>query len=102
MQRFKPLVLRGEPASAGGVDDQQNLTLEPLQRDVLAGQRLCREIMNAGHRGSLRLVANSFSGRDRPASAGFPPLRSPRRPAGTDPPDNDRIPPERRPDYAPP
>src|SRR6202042_220092 len=37
VQCLETPVLRGEPASAGGVDDQQNLTLKSLQRDVLAG-----------------------------------------------------------------
>src|ERR1700689_4443508 len=50
MQRLEPLVLRRETAGARGVDDQQHLTLVSLQGNVLAGKRLCREIMNAGHR----------------------------------------------------
>src|SRR5450631_1210940 len=55
MQRLEALVLRGKSARARGVDDQQHLTLEPLQWHVLAGKRLCREIMNAGHRVSFSL-----------------------------------------------
>src|SRR5260370_36802396 len=50
MQRLEALVLRRESASARGVDDQQDLTLEPLQRYVLAGKRLCRAIVIASHR----------------------------------------------------
>src|SRR6185295_8029814 len=50
MQRLEALILRGEAAGARGVDDQENLTLEPLQRNVFAGKRFCREIMNACHR----------------------------------------------------
>src|SRR4051812_1522095 len=49
MQCFEPPVLRREPAGARGVDDQQNLTLEPFQRNVLAGKRLGREIVDASH-----------------------------------------------------
>ena len=37
--------MRGETAGAGGVDDQQDLALEPLQRNVFAGQRCRGEIM---------------------------------------------------------
>src|SRR4051794_1971300 len=49
MQRFETCVLRRESTGARGVDDQQDLTLEPLQRDVLAAERLCREIVDASH-----------------------------------------------------
>src|SRR5437588_6306666 len=58
MQRLETSVLRREPASACGVDDQQNLTLEPLQRNVLTGKRLCLEIVNASHGVLLKLVGN--------------------------------------------
>jgi hypothetical protein len=61
MQLLEALVLRRESASACGVDDQENLTLEPLQWNVLAGQRLGREVMNARHRVSFSLVEKSFS-----------------------------------------
>src|SRR5260370_538000 len=51
LKRFEGQVLLiVNTASACGVDDQQNLTLEPFQWNVLAGKRLCREIMNASHR----------------------------------------------------
>jgi hypothetical protein len=50
MQRLEALVLRSEAARARGIDDQEHLTLEPLQRYVLAGKRNCREIVNASHR----------------------------------------------------
>ena len=93
LQRLEALVLRGESAGARGVDDQQHLTLEPLQRNVLAGQRLCREIVNAGHR---VLSARRFSRRDRSAPAAFRRLRSPRPPAGRDPRGSGRRRPERR------
>src|SRR5215216_2737648 len=49
MQHLKTAVLRREPTSACGVDDQQDLALESLERDVLAGQRLCGEIVDASH-----------------------------------------------------
>src|ERR1019366_1098222 len=49
LQRLEALVLRGKSTGARGVDDQQNLTFEPLQRNILAGERFCREIVNAGH-----------------------------------------------------
>src|ERR1700738_3442440 len=49
MQRFEPAVLRREPTGARGVDDQENLALEPLQRNVLAGKRGGREIVDASH-----------------------------------------------------
>src|SRR5260370_230026 len=51
VQRLETAVLRRGPASARGVDDQQNLTLEPLQRNVLAGKRLGLEIVNTSHPG---------------------------------------------------
>src|SRR5207247_1080038 len=84
MQRLETSVLRREPASARGVDDQQNLTLEPLQRNVLAGKRLCLQIVNASHGVVLMLVGNSFTARDRPAPTAFRRLRSPRPRAGRD------------------
>src|ERR1700731_4368313 len=62
IQRLEPLVLRGKPARARGVDDQQDLTLEPLQRNILAGKRRCREIVNASHLVSFSLVENSGGG----------------------------------------
>src|SRR6266852_435991 len=73
MQRLQTPVLRREPASARGVDDQQNLTLEPLQRNVLAAERLCREIVNSCHRVLSRLGGNLPDGIDRHRwrSAGF-------------------------------
>src|ERR1700722_11356674 len=55
MQRLETLILRGESAGAGGVDDQENLPLEFPERNVLTGQRLCREIINASHRFSFKL-----------------------------------------------
>src|ERR1700682_1593467 len=54
MQCFEPPVLRGKAAGAGGVDDQQYLALVPLQRNVLAGKRRCREIVDASHRVSCK------------------------------------------------
>src|SRR5258708_15744638 len=54
MQRFEPPVLRGKAAGAGGVDDQQDLALVPLQRNVLAGKRRCHEIVNASHHVSCK------------------------------------------------
>src|SRR4051812_9043078 len=50
VQRFETPVLRRESAGACGIDDQEHLTLEPSKRYVLAGQRFCREIINARHR----------------------------------------------------
>jgi hypothetical protein len=47
MQFFEALILRRESASARGVDDQEHLTLKPPERNLLAGQRLGREIINA-------------------------------------------------------
>src|SRR4029079_19460291 len=47
MQLLQALVLRRESAGARGVDDQEHLTLIALERNLLAGQRLCREIINA-------------------------------------------------------
>src|SRR6266545_4217298 len=49
LQLLEALVLRREPAGARGVDDQEHLTLKPLQRNLLAGERLRREIINAWH-----------------------------------------------------
>src|SRR4051812_15093919 len=49
MQCLETLVLRREPAGARGVDDQQHLALELLQRDLLAGERLRRKIIDASH-----------------------------------------------------
>src|SRR6476660_9216398 len=40
LQLLQALVLRREPAGACGVDDQEHLTLEPPQRNLLAGERL--------------------------------------------------------------
>src|SRR3954452_4155680 len=37
VQRLEPALLRREPAGAGGIDDQQDLPREALQRDLLAG-----------------------------------------------------------------
>src|SRR5437879_13887635 len=37
LQLLQALVLRREPTSARGVDDQEHLTLEPLQANLLAG-----------------------------------------------------------------
>src|ERR1700761_8291926 len=102
MQRFQTLVLRRESTSARGIDDQQDLTLEPLQRNLVARQRLCREIMDARHRDSLSLVAHSFSGSDRPPRMVCLPPRSPRPPAGRGPRGNGRTPAVRRPGCAPP
>src|ERR1700686_5113753 len=59
MQCLEPLVLRREPAGARGVDDQEHLTLEPLQWHVLTGKRLCREIVNARHLFSLSGSGNA-------------------------------------------
>src|SRR4051812_4946442 len=50
MQRLQAPILRRKSASARSVDDQENLALESLQRNVLAGKRSCRELVNAGHR----------------------------------------------------
>src|SRR6187431_39881 len=50
LQLLESPVLRREPAGARGVDDHEHLTLEPLQRHLLAGKRLRREIVNAWHR----------------------------------------------------
>src|SRR5580692_11784154 len=50
LQRLQPAILRGEPAGARGVDDQEHLPFEPLQGYVLAGERGCSEIVNASHR----------------------------------------------------
>src|SRR6266566_2437191 len=102
MQRLETSVLRREPASACGVDDQQNLTLEPLQRNVFAGKRLCLEIVNTSHGVLLKLVGNSFNARDRRVPTAFRRLRSPRPRAGRDPRGSDRRRPERRREYVPP
>src|SRR5207237_1398462 len=40
LQRFEPAILRRESAGARGVHDQEHLTLESLERNVLAGERL--------------------------------------------------------------
>src|ERR1700753_540062 len=61
MQRFESLVLRGESASAGGVDDQQDLTPEPLQWNRLPGKRGSGEIMHASHGVLSVLTAISIS-----------------------------------------
>src|SRR5207244_5981840 len=39
LQLLQALVLRREPTGARGVDDQEHLTLEPLQRNLFAGKR---------------------------------------------------------------
>src|SRR3954452_8047389 len=49
MQCLKAFILRRESAGARGVDAQQYLTLEPLQRHLLAGKRGRGEIVNASH-----------------------------------------------------
>src|SRR3954471_13973757 len=57
LERLKAAVLRREPASARGVHDQQHLTLKVFERQVLAGQRGCGEIVDAAHYSSiLRLL----------------------------------------------
>src|SRR6185369_9312680 len=54
LQLLQALVLRREPAGARSVDDQEHLTFKPLQRNLLAGERLRREIVNAWHRGLVQ------------------------------------------------
>src|ERR1700737_3139984 len=73
MQRFEPPVLRGEPASARGIDDQHNLTLEPLQRNVFAGKRLCREIVDASHRDSSKALQECIQLTGSTGADGVPP-----------------------------
>src|SRR5258707_1199445 len=51
MQHLQPLILRGETAFARGVDDQKHAALEPLQGNVVAGERFGVEIVDAWHRG---------------------------------------------------
>ena len=73
LQLLEALVLRREPAGARGVDDQEHLTLKPLERNLLAGERLRREIVNAWHR-----VLFEVSWRDRSPPTAFRRPRSPR------------------------
>src|SRR6476660_376987 len=61
LQLLEALVLRREPAGARGVDDQEHLPLEPLQRHLLTGERLRRKIINAWH----RVLSKSAGGIDR-------------------------------------
>src|SRR5581483_518876 len=46
LQRLETLILWGEAAGARGVDDQKDLTLKALQRDVLAFERPCPEVVD--------------------------------------------------------
>src|SRR5581483_12024197 len=46
LQRLQTLILRGETAGARGVDDQKDLTLKALQRDVLAFERPGPEVVD--------------------------------------------------------
>src|SRR5215207_6644466 len=50
LQLLQALVLRREPAGARGVDDQEHQTFKPLQRNLFAGERTRRKIINAWHR----------------------------------------------------
>src|SRR5258705_3307485 len=78
VQRLEASVLRREAASARGIDDQQHLTLEPLQRNILAGKRLGLELVNTSHPvpstgRRLTLSAGSTGGDDvSPASISLP------------------------------
>src|SRR6186713_1154824 len=56
LQLLEAPVLRREPAGTRGVDDQEHLALEPLQRYLLAGKRLRREIVNTWHHKTLGIV----------------------------------------------
>src|SRR5665213_2531024 len=49
LQRLEAAILRGKAAGAGGVDDQEHLTLVAFQRHILAAERFCGEIIDAGH-----------------------------------------------------
>jgi len=74
MQHLQAFILRSKSAGARGVDDQQHLTLEPLQGNVLAGKRRCREIVNAGHRVSFQRLGSDLADgidRRRRRSTGF-------------------------------
>src|SRR6516225_1450890 len=98
MQRFQPLILRGEAALACRVDDQEHLALEPAERGVLARQRSGSEIVDARHR-SAPLSPNSLG---RSATAAYRPPRWLRPRQGTGPHGSGRTPPARRPGFAPP
>lgn len=75
LQLLQAPVLRRKPAGARGVDDQEHLTLKLLQRNLFAGKRLRREIINAWHYKTLGIVASFKSARGidrrRRGSAGF-------------------------------
>jgi hypothetical protein len=45
MKRTQTCVLRGEASSAGDVDDQQHLAAVVAERDVVAGDRLHRQVV---------------------------------------------------------
>src|SRR4051794_32309362 len=49
MKRLETLVLRRKSARARCIHEQQHLPLELLQGNLLAGKRLCREIIYASH-----------------------------------------------------
>src|SRR4051812_18750059 len=76
LERLQALVLRREPAGAGGVDDQEHLALEPLQRHLFAGERLRRKIINAWHRVlSLQKAGSIAADGVPPASIASPAAR---------------------------
>src|SRR3954452_13803201 len=56
MQRLHALILRCESARAGGVDDQEHLTLEPPERNLFTGERLSGEIIDTCHPNSFDLA----------------------------------------------
>src|SRR6478672_2293770 len=86
VQRLQPLILRGEAAFARGVDDEQHLSLELLQGNVLSRQRLGGEIIDARHMFALQFRGSIGDGGTPPASIASPAARqrsSRKRPATT-------------------